>query len=452
MPKYSFPDDMFTPPEERTDDWPDDLELRRAVDWFKSKMDEGEWEKRRLNAAERLYDAALHQITDTKGRLFEGRDTIGWYLFLAEANLDHVWNYEPVFGSRVIPIFKAIGRDFNALKTVPGIEDRVAEIVGKNRSQPNGGLFELLVASAYLREGAEVAFVPERPGVAKTHDLDATIGGVTWAVECKRMEVGETGERERNRIRELWNPIAHHLARAGRSVLAQVEFHVSPEDLPDDHLVRRAAPVLARELTSIAWDDGSSTGTIRPLDMGPVKAVLADNFLMQGSSRLMELLTGRYARNMPYNTVLKAKFGDNPRFISDLDLAVVLQYEVTADAAIDAKARDIFRKLREANQQLPADRPSVVHVGFEAVEGDRIEKARYEKILATTAKFDPAGKPLEWVYCHYFVPESPPDESWAFDETAQWAAIKPQHARPLDTPFLVMPESADGRTGPHWQV
>lgn len=452
MPKYPFPDDMFTPPDERTEDWPDDLELRRAVDWFKSKMTADEWEARRLAAAERLYDAALHNITDTKGRFFEARDTFGWYLFLAEANLDHVWNYEPVFGSRVIPVFKAIGRDFDALKTVAGVEDRIAEIVGKNRSQPNGGLFELLVASAYLREGAEVAFVPEQPGVAKTHDLDATIDGVTWAVECKRMEVGDTGDHERNRIRELWNPIAHHLARAGRSILAEVEFHVPPKDLPDDHLVRRVASVVLGGSKSVSWDDASSTGVIKPLDMGPVKAVLADNDLMQGSSRLMELLTGRYVRNMPYNTVLKAKFGGNPRYITDLDLAVVLRYEVTAEAAIDAKARDIFRKLREANQQLPSDRPSVVHIGFEAVEGDRIEKARYEKILATTERFDPEGKPLEWVYCHYFVPESPPDESWAFDETTQWAAIRPQHPKPLDKPFLIMPDSADGRTGPHWQV
>lgn len=67
MPKYPFPDDMFTPPEDRPHDWPDAPELRRAVDWFKSKMAAGEWEARRLAAAERLYDAALHNITDTRG-------------------------------------------------------------------------------------------------------------------------------------------------------------------------------------------------------------------------------------------------------------------------------------------------------------------------------------------------------------------------------------------------
>jgi len=33
-----------------------------------------------------------------RGRFFNDSDTFGWYLFLAEAFLDHVWNYEPLFG------------------------------------------------------------------------------------------------------------------------------------------------------------------------------------------------------------------------------------------------------------------------------------------------------------------------------------------------------------------
>lgn len=41
-------------------------------------------------------------------------------------------------------------------------------------------------------------------------------------------------------------------------------------------------------------------------------------------------------------------------------------------------------------------------------------------------------KQLEYVYCHYFVPESPPNERWAFDETAQWCAVRAKHQRPFD--------------------
>ena len=74
-------------------------------------------------------------------------------------------------------MFAAIGRDLRLLKAVNGIEERVARMVGSERAQPNGPLFELLIAAAYRRAGGDVAFVPERPGGPRTHDLDVTIGG-----------------------------------------------------------------------------------------------------------------------------------------------------------------------------------------------------------------------------------------------------------------------------------
>ena len=109
-----------------------------------------------------------------------------------------------------------------------------------------------------------------------------------------------------------------------------------------------------------------------------------------------------------------------------------------------------MRKLAEAHDQLPADRELIVHIGFEAVEGDEVEKARYEKILASTGRFDAKGKPLRFVYCHYFVPESPPDEAWAFDETVQWRRITGSNQRPLAEPFLVVPEGGRVLSGVHW--
>jgi hypothetical protein len=49
------------------------------------------------------------------------------------------------------------------------------------------------------------------------------------------------------------------------------------------------------------------------------------------------------------------------------------------------------------------------------------------------------------------VPESPPNEAWAYDETTQWIPVRPTNPKPLDDYFLVLPPQADYKVGKHWQ-
>lgn len=452
MSKYDFPPDFFDPPDERPAEWPDEPNVRRAVEWFRSTLTPADWSARRAAAADRLYDAALQRLPDPQGRYFSEADTFGWYLFLAEAFIDHIGNYDPVFGSRVVPVMQAIGRNLDLLKSVEGVDERITRLVGPERAQPNGGLFELLVAAAYRRAGAQVRFVPELRGVAKTHDMDVDLNGTSWAIECKRMETGEYGERERQIIRERWGPLAVTFAEKRCNAFADIHFNAPLDEMPEDYLRRIAVRFVRGGCKEIAWNDEISNGKLTQLDMQPIRRVLKSNILLAGSSRIMELLTGDYVRNAPYNCILSMKYADNPRYAKACDGAVVLRWESASDKAIDAKARDILKRLSEATSQLSADRPGVVHIGFEAVEGDRVEKARFRKILRTTKSFDPRGKPLAYVYCHFFVPESPPDQSWAFDETTQWVAMNPTKPRPLGDTFLIIDSQSETRPGPHWNV
>lgn len=453
MKMIDFPDEFFAPPEQRDESTPDNPDVRRAVDWFKSFMSADEWRQRRNAAANRLYAAALQDLTpNDKGKFFDDGDTFGWYLFLAEAFVDHLQNYEPVFGSRVIPVFVTIGRSLDLLKGVDGVDDRVRRIVGPERRQPNGGLFELLVAAAYRRRGGEVAFVPEVKGGTKTHDMDVTLDGRMLAVECKRMEVCEYSERERMRMRELWRDSAGMMSKAERSTFGDVHFTVPIADVPDDYLTAKTKAWQNSGQASLLWKDDVGYGAIGELDLGPLKAELKDNFVLAAGTRIQQLLTGAYVRHANHIQVLRMKMSENPRYIQDCDLAIVLRWESRSPAAIDGKARDVLKKVAEATDQLPKDRPGIVHIGLEAVEGDAVEAARYEKVLATAKKFDPGEKPLEYVYVHYFCPESPPQESWAFDETTQWCSVRPNgQPHPFGDAFLVVPDE-NFRKGVHWKA
>jgi hypothetical protein len=337
------------------------------------------------------------------------------------------------------------------LKNVEGVSQRVQRLVGIERGQPNGGLFELLVAGAYLREGGEVRFLPETPGVKKTHDLDVRIHGQDWAVECKRMELGEYTEKERARMRELWLPVAHELQQRGFNVLAQVQFNSEIDDIPPEYLVHHAARWMSGGfLLSHKWQDQYGSGTIGTLDMSKLTTLLETDDVALHSSRMIELLTGRHKRNAKVIQLLDVRMGENPLYVTECRQAIVLDWESLSSAAIDRKARDVLKRLADGTNQLPDDRPGVVHIGLEAVDGNEVEARRYEKVLKTITNFDSKGKPLEYVYVNWFAPESPPNEFGAFDETYHWAGNRPQHSRPLRDGMLVLGSDVDTRPGVHW--
>jgi hypothetical protein len=107
-----------------------------------------------------------------------------------------------------------------------GFKHRATDLVSKGKAQPNGPLFEMLVAGAYARAGAKVAFRPEKPGEAKSYDLDVELKGRRWAVECKRMEGGEYHEQERERMRALWKLPCFLLVQEAHSTMLVVNFKV----------------------------------------------------------------------------------------------------------------------------------------------------------------------------------------------------------------------------------
>lgn len=449
---FKFPEKFFDFEGERPESWPDHPDVRRAVEWLRNRLPAAEWRRRRLAAAQRLYELIVHGAEPgTSGRFFEARDTFAWHLFLAESYVDHIWNYDPIFGSRVVPVFASIGRNLDLLRGIDGVDERVQRMIGAERAQPNGPFFELLVAAAYRRAGGAVSFVPEERGGPRRHDMDVAIRGRDYAVECKRMETSEFGDAERARVRELWGPNTAYLAKIRCSTLAHVEFLVPLAAVPDTYLTRTVQRWQRAPKRPLEWQDDIARGRIAGLDLAPLRAVLADHSVLTGSTRMLELLTGRYRRHQSVVTSMSVKPADNPRYADDCDYATLLEWTPLADASISGRARDVLRKVADGNDQLPRDRPGIVHVGFEAVEGAGVEQVRHQRIIASMRDFDPGDTPLEYVYSHFLAPESPPDQSWAYDETTDLREIRPTGAPPLLGPFLVIPETSPQHIGGHWQ-
>lgn len=222
------------------------------------------------------------------------------------------------------------------------------------------------------------------------------------------------------------------------------------KDVPDLYLLHRTKQFVKSGMPSLLWDDDIASGVIGDLDLTPIQESLKTGYLLHPGPVFNKLLTGSYRRYDSMIEVTRVKHTTNPHFIDNLDLAVIARWSSLSEAAIDKKARDIRAKLVEANKQLPPDIPGVIHIGFEALSGDEVEQRGYEKIIDRVRHFDRAGSRLEFIYCHYFAPETSPEETWAIDETAQWIGVR-ETDHPLPSGMLLLPEKeGSSRPGMHW--
>lgn len=451
-----FPPDAFNLKPGEVNPFGESPSLNRIVDWFIKRMTVEEWGRRRERVARRYLEGLAGIIKDERGTFYDEADLFSWYLFCCEAFLRHPWNYEYAFGARILPVLGTVGDNLDRLLAIPGFIERADALIHGERSQPNGALFEMLVAAAYSRDGWAVSWRPTIRGGPKSHDLDIEKAGLKYAVECKRFEGGgDYAEDERMRMRKLWRASNYILApHLGRSALTDVTFNVEIRDVPEDYLTNKTMEfIYLPRPNRYEWSDDVGSGFIRDLDLSPVQEVLSHSYLRYPSPRLSQLLTGDYRRYDNLISTHKMKHGPSSNLLDQISLSVVMRWATVSQVAVEKRARDVHSKLKEANSQLPSDRPGIVHIGFESLSGDAVDKRRYEKVVDRVASFDKSESRLEWVFCHYFAPETSPEVAWAMDETVHWMMLGGQNPNPLVGRSLltINPESRL-RDGVHWEI
>jgi hypothetical protein len=414
------------------------------MEWLRSFIPKVEWEERRLAHVRKLYGLAPYDRQDGLPESFVADEDVGgWYLMLAEAFVDHIAEYEPAQGSRIIPLFKVLGRDFDLLMTIEGVEERARRIVGQDRRQPDGVLFELLVALAYRRDAySRVRFLSER-STGKTPDFQAESATHSWAIECKKLGRAQYSKDERDFFWRLWRPVMPVWEKNGLSVFLDLDFHRELATVPADYLVSLLNG-LFKNGSVVAVDDEWCRGQVTWLDAARLRSFLESQVVLNPSQRLYQLLTGSYDPHGTYASVVDIEpYPGNPRFIDKFNRGCVAKWRSSSPAAVKAKARHFLRQLAEANSQLQGYGPGIVHIGFEAMEGPHIELVRHQRLLKMATGFDAAATDLQWLYIHHFVHESPPDEAWAVNETVEWFSKPPAGPAPRRDRRVVVPEPGE---------
>lgn len=118
-----------------------DPEIERALKWFLDLIPSADWSRRK-----EAIEAYLRTLLAPKPRREDAKelkpvsitdDRMAWYLYLVETSLYSPYQYEPIQGSRVLPIFKRFGSDFEKLVQITGAKERAYRLLTTDRTQPD---------------------------------------------------------------------------------------------------------------------------------------------------------------------------------------------------------------------------------------------------------------------------------------------------------------------------
>ena len=442
----------------------DDADLENALQWFFKFLSDHDW-KRRVDAIEENIETGIQpkarnfQAEDYIS-IYSGVDRIAWYLYLLYTVQHDPLKYEPIQGARVIPVFKRLGADLDLLKGIGGVEDRIERLLGPERTQPDGGMFELLIALLWKRNGYPIVEFISESSQRKTPDLRAHSGRDEWYIECKRLQKSsEYSERERAKWQAMWSRFVQHLTRNNISLVFEMIFHVELESLPDDYLVTQLAGKLqflsspCHVISNETWDV-----TSKPVDYRRASAHLNKYRVRIPSDQLQELLAGYRDPSRGFTCAIggnSVRVGDtvgHNQFLDTLSFAACSFWSCDATQAILHKARDVRRHLARSVEQLPTVGKCAVHLGLETLDGPLVEEARHRRIMQSVVNFNSFGKDLRWVYCHLFQSYAPPDQLWVIDETVvHFSRNLAGNDEPIAFRSSIVPEDETSSAGVHWR-
>ncbi len=444
------PSPSWTAPREGHD-WIDN-DVLVAVHWLKSFVTPKDWAKREAATLEFFLTARGRWAQGETTPLFDLRDKMAWYVFQAETYAKGREYWEPNTTARVVPHLKKIGKELDVLKSVGGVDARVARAMTSGRADPDASIFELLVALAYKRNGWEaVEFVPEQPGIARTHDIDVRRNRSRWAVECKWMRKAAYLENQKPKVHEMARLLQVAALERNVSAIVEVDFRTEIDELPTDYL--RTQFMRFRGNTPHVWEDEYTRGMIRLVDWRLARQVFASDYVYAESSRYIELLTGVFDEESEYEVFSKWRPAkDKPFFADQIYQAVVVRWRTSSETAQSWKAKHFKSIVAKANGQFPGDRPAVVHVGVEASLSKADEFWRHFMNTFEMRWFDPKVSRLRWVYGNYLAPEQTthPNETWAITETTvPYRVGRHSTAEPLPR-HMLLDEESKARDGVHW--
>lgn len=412
------------------------VERARTKAFYKLLVDrigEDVWAKRRITFLEKIRSKELRIDLNKpiEPQLFQPpEDDIDWYILVAELAYDVPYSDCAYSSRRIYPYSMAIGAFSQQLQEISNV-GRVLDKMLANNSQPETQLFELLTASFYLKNGYAVSFVPENSIIwpdgktKKSPDLLVKAGEIEMYVECKRADKQtKYSQEEENAWDSIWRALSLHMLKVAPWSIVDLTFHDQLAEVTVDDVIRAVDLAIGKK--SVKVRDGSISAEIRNINRTGLKRHYRSNAVRPNSPQHELLVFGDIDSNEKRSIATIASSIVRPGapevilniFVEDVANCVAAQWRCEHQVSLERRSRHFKSLVNNAISQIPPDKPGVVHVWYETVEGINIEELRGNKNFENISAFDATGTSVLAVLIHginYY----PTEENFDWAETVQ---------------------------------
>ncbi|MBA6104597.1 MULTISPECIES: hypothetical protein [Pseudomonas] len=358
---------------------------------------------------------------------------IDWYILASYLSHDFPYSDSAYSSRRVFPYAMAIGAAAEQLRSVPNVGDVLDKMLANNNN-PEAQLFELLTASFYLKNGYEVAFIPENSitwpnGKRKSPDLLVKSGELEFYVECKRSDKQtKYSLDEEEAWAKIWAQVSHHMLKAAPWSIVDLTFHEQVSDVTVGDVIEVVNLAIKADEREVR--DGSITAKIRVIDKVGLKRHYR-NFSVRPNCPQQELLVfGDIDSNEKRNVATVASRVIRPgtnddilnMFVKDVASCVGAQWRCDHGNSLSLRSKHFKSLVNDGVSQIPPDRAGVVHVWFETRDGIEIEELRLDKNVEQISAYDASDTSVLGVFLHAV-------NYYPFEDNYEWAETVQDFAR-----------------------
>lgn len=386
-----------------------------GLNWLTQILGKEKWIARRNEVHNQIFKKIEHSNSNPYSNheilVKRKTDTIVTYLYMVDSILRYGYCHDQAAGARIFPFVGAIGENISILERIENVTTKVNHIFHRYKNDPFPFLYELIVAIYYARNNWKVSFI-ETKGNTKSPDLRIEKEGIEYYIECKLLSKDLTYiKNEAAAFSIRWHLGLRYCFDNMSPSFFKISFKAPIEQTTQLCIAKGIKEINeSAEMAELKkYESEEVIISARIINLKNIQEHFRNHDVLTPSPLYIKLICGEFDEYSKYSVAPSLKNGllhhtqNNALFCNSIDNVFAAEWISNAELSTQKRTKTVTEKIKEAEKQLPNDRNSIIHIGYETSESPRIEQYRLEKILDSINKYDFKNKNIHAVFINAII-------------------------------------------------